>query len=100
MNGCVLLASELVIWGGFGVSILFIGVAYYALVVVRSARKKLRAMEDHVQSLEKGFDAVNEQLHSVQRSLSTKVGASQLEEQYSAFLAKLLRKKLVVKSRG
>lgn len=87
-------------WGGFGIGILFIGIAYYALVFVRSARKRLRAMEDHVHSLEKGFGAVDEQLDIVRRSVSGKVSASQLEEQYSEFLAKWLRKKLVVKSRG
>lgn len=94
------MASDLVIWGGFGFGLLFIGVAYYALVFVRSARKKLRAMEDHVQSIENYFATLGQEVSAIRRSVSGKVSAAQLDEQYAAFLAKLLRKKLVVKSRG
>ncbi|MDP2717708.1 MAG: hypothetical protein Q8P02_03110 [Candidatus Micrarchaeota archaeon] len=92
--------SDLELWTGLAMAGLFVGVAYYALVMVRSARKRIRAIEDTTYSLASFFGAMSDQLRSVRREAASKASVSDLESGYAAFLGKAMRKKMVVKSRG
>ncbi len=92
--------SDVELWAGLALAGSFVGVAYYALLMVRSARKRIRSIEETAQSLAGYFGAMGDQVRLVRRDAGGKIGVADLEFRYTAFLSKALRKKMVVKSRG